>query len=200
MIEFLIDVASPNAYLADKVLRAANGQVRYTPVLLGGLFKITGNAAPMVAFGGIPNKLAYEMTELRRFVADHGLTAYRMNPHFPVTTVAPMRAATVIARDHPEALPRFVEAALASMWEAGEDLSQESPLRTVLEDAGLDAERVVAEARTQDAKDALRAITQNAADRGAFGVPTFFVGDQMWFGKERIAAVLAADRHSSASA
>ena len=200
MIEFLIDVASPNAYLADKVLRANGAGVRYTPVLLGGLFKLTGNAAPMIAYQGVPNKLAYEMRELQRFVEAHGLTAYRMNPHFPVNTVAPMRAATVVQRDAPDALPRFLEAALAAMWEAGADLSQEAPLRAVLEGADLDAERIAAEAQTQAIKDALRDATQAAADRGAFGVPTFFVGAEMWFGKERIGAVLDASQGASASA
>ena len=192
MIEFLIDVASPNAYLADKALRAQGARPTYVPVLLGGLFKLTGNAAPMVAYQGVPNKLAYEMRELARFVEAHGLDAYRMNPHFPVTTVAPMRAATVIARDAPDALPRFLEAALAAMWEAGRDLSREEELRAVLEAAGQDADRILSETRSQAVKDALRDATQAAADRGAFGVPTFFVGEKMWFGKERIVAVIAA--------
>ena len=195
MIEFVIDVASPNAYLADRVLRRRKAPVRYTPVLLGGLFKVTGNAAPMIAYGQIPNKLAYEMRELQRFVEANELTRYRMNPHFPVTTVAPMRAATVIARDEPDRLPTFLEAALAAMWEDGENLADPVALQAVLDGVGLPADDVMTAAESQPIKDALRAATQGAADRGAFGVPTFFVGDEMWFGKERIDAALAAASH-----
>ena len=196
MIEFLIDVASPNAYLADRVLRARGASVAYRPILLGGLFKVTGNAAPMVAYRSVPNKLAYEMRELARFVEANGLAAYRMNPAFPVHTVGIMRAATAVARDEPGDLAPFFERALAAMWEEGRDLSQESERRAVLTEAGLDADRILAAAEEQAIKDALRAATQAAADRGAFGVPTFFVGDEMWFGKERIEAVLAADAAS----
>ena len=192
MIEYLIDVASPNAYLADKVLRARGAKVRYTPVLLGGLFKLTGNSAPMIAYGGVPNKLAYEMTELRRFVERHALTKYRMNPNFPVNSLQAMRVATGIARRAPSKLPEVLEVLLDAMWERGEDLSVEAILKAALARAGVDAEAALTDAQTPETKSALKTATQDAADRGAFGVPTFFVGDEMWFGKERIDAALAA--------
>ena len=192
MIEVLIDVASPNAYLADKALRARGAPVRYTPILLGGLFKLTGNSAPMIAYGGVPNKLAYEMRELGRFVEAHGLTAYRMNPHFPVNSLLAMRAATGVARTAPDALAGLLDVLLAAMWERGENLSDEDVLSVAIERAGLDAEAVMTSAQAPETKDALKTATQNAADRGAFGVPTFFVGDDMWFGKERLDAVMAA--------
>ena len=192
MIEYLIDVASPNAYLADKVLRARGAAVRYRPILLGGLFKLTGNSAPMIAYGGVPNKLAYEMTELRRFVERHGLTRYRMNPNFPVNSLHVMRAATGIARSAPDTLPDLLDVLLDAMWERGENLADEAVLKTAIARAGVDAEAALADAQTPATKEALKAATQDAADRGAFGVPTFFVGDEMWFGKERIDAAMAA--------
>ena len=101
-IDFIFDFGSPNAYLAWKLLpdiAARQGaQVRLVPCLLGGIFKLTGNQAPMVAFGGIKGKMDYEMLETRRFIAAHGLTAFRFNPHFPVNTLLLMRGTPWVGR------------------------------------------------------------------------------------------------------
>lgn len=186
--EFLFDFASPNAYLAHHVIPGIEARTgarfAYTPVLLGGLFKLTGNQAPMLAFAGIPNKLAYEMLELRRFIARHKLDAFRMNPHFPVNTLLLMRGA--VAAELEGVLPAYVEACFHHMWEAGEKMDDPAVAAAALNASGLDAERLLARTKDEDVKAKLMANTEAAAKRGAFGVPTFFVGDEIYFGKNTL--------------
>lgn len=189
-IEFLIDVGSPNAFLAYRVLREREVVVTYTPVLLGGIFKLTNNASPIVAFASIKGKLAYEMTEIDRFKARHGLGRFRMNPHFPINTVQVMRV--IVAAQREGRLGPALAACMTAMWEAGANLGEADVLRGVLDEAGLDGAALFEAAGDQVVKDALRANTERAAERGAFGVPTFFVGEEMWFGKDRIDQVVEA--------
>lgn len=192
-IEFLFDFGSPNAYLAHKVLPAiaarTGARLVYTPILLGGLFKLTGNQSPVAAFAGVPAKLAYEGLETRRFVARHGLSAYRQNPHFPVNTLALMRLAT--AAEAAGELPAMVEAGFHHMWEAPRKMDDPQVLRDALADSRLDADRLIAASQTPPVKQRLIERTEAAAARGAFGSPTFFVGDEMFFGKERLGEVEA---------
>lgn len=187
-LEFLFDFGSPNAYLSHKVLPAlaerTGAKLVYTPVLLGGLFKSTGNQAPMVAFAGVPKKLAYESLETRRFIARHGLTAFRMNPHFPVNTLMLMRGAT--AAEAAGQLMPYVEAGFTAMWEKGAKMDDPAVFRAELAAAGLPADALIASSQTPEIKQKLLERTEAAAARGAFGSPTFFVGDEMWFGKERL--------------
>ena len=189
-IEFLFDVGSPNAYLAWAAMEAAGVPFEPVPVLLGGLFKTTNNQSPMQAFSAVKGKLAYEMLEIDRFVAAHGLTAYRFSSHFPPNTVTAMRAATAARRDG--TLGKLLPALMRAMWEEDRNVSDAEVVGAVAAEADLDAEALMAEAGEQAVKDALRDQTQAAAGKGAFGVPTFFVGGEMWFGKERLPAVLAA--------
>jgi 2-hydroxychromene-2-carboxylate isomerase len=186
--EFLFDFASPNAYLAHRVLpqiEARTGvKFTYTPVLLGGLFKLTGNQAPMLAFAGIPNKLAYEMLELRRFVARHKLSAFQMNPFFPVNTLLIMRAA--VAAEMEGVLPQYAEAVFHHMWEAPKKMDDPVAAAEALASSGLDAQRLLARAQEHEVKAKLMANTDAAAKRGAFGIPTFFVGDEIYFGKNTL--------------
>ena len=189
-IEFLFDVASPNAYLAWAALEAEGSAYEPVPVLLGGLFKITNNRTPMLAYAPVQGKLAYEMKEIDRYVARYGLTAYCFSSHFPPNTVTAMRAATAARRDG--ALDRLLPGLMRAMWEEDRNVSDAEVVRAVAGEAGLDADALMAASGTPEVKDALKAQTQTAADRGAFGVPTFFVGDEMWFGKERVPAVLDA--------
>lgn len=120
-LDFIFDFASPNAYLAWKALAGVSArtgvEVRLVPCLLGGLFKITGNQAPMTAFGHIQGKLAYEHLEFRRFIARHGLTAFQFNPHFPVNTLLIMRGLVAARRAGIEGA--YVETVLKAMWEDG---------------------------------------------------------------------------------
>jgi 2-hydroxychromene-2-carboxylate isomerase len=186
-IEMIFDFASPNAYLAYKampeLLARTGASLTLAPCLLGGIFKATGNQAPMLAFAGVPAKLAYEALEMRRFAARHRLHRFRMNPNFPVNSLLMMRG-MVAAGDAARAA--YVEAVLAAMWEDGQPMADPTVLADVLHAAGLDAGAIVAGAQTDAVKQALAANTQAAVERGVFGIPTFFVGEEMFFGKDRM--------------
>lgn len=188
MAEFLFDFASPNAYLAHRVIpeiEARTGErFTYTPVLLGGLFKLTGNQAPMLAFAGIPNKLAYEMLEMRRFIARHKLEAFQMNPFFPVNTLLLMRGA--VAAELDGVLPQYAEAAFHHMWEAPKKMDDPAVAAEALTASGLDATRLLARAQEHEVKKKLMDNTEAAAKRGAFGIPSFLVGDELYFGKNTL--------------
>jgi 2-hydroxychromene-2-carboxylate isomerase len=183
---FLYDFGSPNAYLAHRVLPAVAARTgavfRYQPVLLGGLFKATNNRAPLVAFADIPSKTAYIHREIARFVRRHAISAFAMNPHFPVNTLLAMRGAVAAGRlGLGEA---YVEALMAAMWEQGLKLDDPAVLGGALAAAGLPAEQLFALAQDQSVKDELAAHTQAAAERGAFGIPSFLHGAELYFGKD----------------
>ena len=185
--EFLFDVASPNAYLAHRVLPSVMKRTgitfTYKPVLLGGIFKATNNRSPMVAFADVPNKLAYEQLEIARFVTKHAVP-FQMNPHFPVNSLLMMRIVTGAQLDG--ALLPCLDAAMHHMWEAPKKLDDPEVVRASLAESGLPAERLIARAQEQVVKDALLQNTQDAVARGAFGIPTFFVNGAMFFGKDRL--------------
>ena len=192
-IEFLFDFASPNAYLSYHVLSEVaerhGSALTLTPVLLGGLFKLTNNQAPMVAFGEVKGKLDYEMLETQRFIAAHRLERFRFNPHFPINTIMLMRG--FIAAQQMGVQQQYVDANLAGMWEQEQNMGDPEVAAGVWQAAGLDAQALIEAIQTQPVKDALLHNTQQAAERGAFGVPTFFVGQEMFFGKERISQIEA---------
>ncbi len=187
-IECLIDFASPNAYLAHKVLPGLIGRtgakLRYTPVLLGGLFKLTGNQAPMIAFSDIPNKLAYEGREFERFIERHGITGFQFNPHFPVNTLLLMRMA--VAAEQDGVLPDFIEAAFHHMWEAPKKMDDPETIASAMAQSGLDIAGLLAAAQAPDVKSKLIANTDHAVERGAFGIPSFFVKGELYFGKNTL--------------
>ena len=190
-IDFIFDFGSPNAYLAWQVLPAiaerTGASVNVIPCLLGGIFKATNNASPMVAFGEVKGKLAYEALETRRFVAKHGLTKYRQNPHFPVNTLLIMRG-LIAARRQGEG-DAYLAAVLAAMWEAGQKMDDPEVVRRVLDAAGLDGAGLIAATQDPEVKAELVANTEAAVTRGVFGIPTFFVGGEMFFGKDRLGQV-----------
>lgn len=190
-LEFLFDFASPNAYLAYRalppILSRTGAKLEIVPCLLGGLFKATGNQAPFVAFAGVKGKVDYEMLELRRFVAKHGLTKYRMNPHFPVNTLNPMRG--LVAAQELGQGAAYIEMGLQGLWEEGLNLADIGVLAARIDAAGLDSKLILETAQRPDLKQRLVDLTARAAERGAFGIPTFFVGGEMFFGKERLAQV-----------
>ncbi len=191
-VEFLFDFGSPNGYLSHRVIPAieqrTGAKFIYTPVLLGGIFKATNNRSPVEAFAGIRNKLAYDGLETRRFVARHGLTKYAANPHFPVNTLLLMRLATAAWKDQLRPAD-YVEAAFRCMWEDGQKMDDPETARSALTAYGIDADQLMKRAQDQDVKDALLANTNAAVERGAFGIPTFFVGEEMFFGKDRLREV-----------
>lgn len=190
-VEFIFDFGSPNAYLSWKVLPGiaarTGAEIKLVPCLLGGIFKLTGNQPPMAAFGGVKGKLDYEALETRRFVAKHGLSAYRFNPHFPVNTLLIMRG--MVAAQRAGVAERYVEAVLAAMWEQEKKMDDPQVVRAVLDAAGLDGEALIAATQDPEVKAQLMANTEAAANRGVFGIPTFFVGDEMFFGKDRLGQV-----------
>ena len=187
-IQFLFDFGSPNAYLCHKVIPAIESRTgtrfAYVPILLGGLFKLANNRSPVEAFAAIPNKLAYERLEMQRFVARHGLADFRFNPHFPVNTLHIMRGA--VAAQQLGCFDRYVETMFAAMWERGLKMDEPATIASVLAEAGLDAQRLMQTAQAPEVKAGLLANTQAAHDRGAFGAPTFFIRDEMYFGKDRL--------------
>jgi 2-hydroxychromene-2-carboxylate isomerase len=192
-VDFIFDFGSPNAYLAWKVLPAIaarhGAEIRLLPCLLGGIFKATGNQAPGVAFSGVKGKLDYEMLEMRRFVAAHGLTAFRFNPHFPVNTLLLMRGQ--IAAQRAGAGETYLAAMLKGMWEDGLKLDDPEVFVATANAAGLDGAALLAATGDPAVKGELAANTEAAVARGVFGVPTFFVGDEMFFGKDRLGQVEA---------
>ncbi|AAK22628.1 conserved hypothetical protein [Caulobacter vibrioides CB15] len=192
-IDFIFDFGSPNAYLSWKLLpeiAARQGAaVRLIPCLLGGIFKATGNQAPMIAFGGVKGKMDYEMLETRRFIAAHGLTAFRFNPHFPVNTLLLMRG--MIAAQRIGVAEAYLEAMLKGMWEDGLKLDDPEVFVATANAAGLDGAALLAATGDAEVKAELVANTEAAVARGTFGIPTFFVGEEIFFGKERLGQVEA---------
>ncbi len=187
-VEFLFDFGSPNAYFAHRVIPAIEKRTgvtfEYVPVLLGGIFKLTNNKPPMIAFGGIRNKPDYEMLEIRRFIEKHNLTQFKFNPHFPVNTLTLMRMA--VAAKGGRDFPALVETAFRAMWEEGRKMDDAHVIRATLAQAGLPADAWLEAAQTPEIKQALMNATEEAVNRGAFGIPTFFVEDEIFFGKDRL--------------
>ena len=190
-IDFIFDFGSPNGYLARKALagvaQRTGATVNLIPCLLGGIFKATNNASPMVAFGDVKGKLAYEGLETRRFIEKHGLTAFRSNPHFPVNTLLIMRGLVAARRSGVE--DAYLGVVLAAMWEQGEKMDDPEVVRRVLDAGGLDGAALIAATQDPEVKAELVANTEGAVARGVFGIPTFFVGQEMFFGKERLGQV-----------
>ena len=187
-VEFLFDFGSPNAYFCHKVIPAIEARTgvgfEYVPILLGGLFKLANNRSPMEAFAGIPHKMAYERLEMTRFIKKHGLTAFRMNPHFPVNTLKIMRGAC--AAQQLGVLAPYVDAVYAAMWEQQLNMADDAVIAEALQRAGLDAAALIATSQRPEVKERLLQNTQSAYERGAFGSPTFFVNGEIWFGKDRL--------------
>jgi 2-hydroxychromene-2-carboxylate isomerase len=190
-VELIFDFGSPNAYLVLKtiapLLDRTGATLVVTPCLLGGIFKATGNVAPMVRFADTPARLAYERLEMQRFIEKHGLTSFRMNPHFPVNTLTIMRGA-IVAEDEGR-LADYVEAVNRAMWEEGLKMDDPDVIAAFLSANAFDGPALLARTQEPDIKAKLVANTEAAVARGAFGIPTFFVGDAMFFGKDRLSQV-----------
>ena len=190
-IDFYFDFASPNAYMAYRVLPAiaerTGAPINYLPVLLGGIFKTTGNQAPMIAFANVKGKIAYEMLEVQRFLKKHELTQFKMNSAFPVISLMLMRGA--IHAQNTGQLEPYIEAGMKAMWEMDRKMDDPEIFVSTLNELGFDGPAFLD--ATQDAaiKSTLAINTKKAVDRGLFGIPSFFVDDEMFFGKERLGQV-----------
>ncbi|MEC7489945.1 MAG: 2-hydroxychromene-2-carboxylate isomerase [Pseudomonadota bacterium] len=186
-IEFHFDFGSPNAYLSHRVIPAIERRkgVRfvYVPVLLGGVFKLTNNTPPMDQNNGVLNKSEYQQRETNRFIAKHKI-AFAWNKDFPVNTLKIMRGA--VAAEMDGTLPPYVEAIYTNMWEYPKKLDETELIQCVLDKAGLDGAALMARTADQPIKDKLMANTAGSVKRGTFGSPMFFVGNEMFFGKDRL--------------
>ena len=187
-VEFHFDFGSPNAYLSHLVIPAIEQRTgvkfSYVPVLLGGVFKMTNNRSPAESLVGIRNKPEYQRLETRRFIAQHGITRFTANPHFPVNTLTLMRGA--VAAHRLGVFERYVDEIYRHMWAEPKKMDDPAVLRAALTESKIDAERLLAAAQSDEVKDELRANTERSVERGTFGSPTFFVGDDIFFGKDRL--------------
>lgn len=187
-VEFLFDFGSPNAYLSHLVIpeieKRTGARFVYLPILLGGVFKLTNNRSPAEAFAGVKNKPEYHRLETERFVRQHGITRYQHNPFFPVNTLMIMRGA--MAARELGIFERYVDQVYRHMWAEPKKLDDPAVLRAALLESDLPADRLFELVQTAPVKEALMAETQRAVDRGTFGSPTFFVDDEIYFGKDKL--------------
>lgn len=187
-LNFYYDFGSPNAYFALEALKGVSARtglkVTMHPVLIGGIFKLTNNKPPWMAFQDVPAKMKYMQVEIQRFIKDHNLTKFKFNSAFPVNTLLAMRGA--IAAQKAGVHDAYVAAVFPAIWENDKDISDPAILADVLNAAGLDGEGLVAATQNPDVKQGLMDATQAVVDRGAFGLPTFFLGEDMYFGKDRV--------------
>lgn len=190
-VEFIFDFASPNAYLAGRVLpgiaERTGASLRVVPCLLGGIFKLSGNQSPMAAFAQVKGKLAYENLETQRFITKHHLHEFKLNPHFPLNSLTIMRG--LIAAQRTDVADAYLSVVQSAMWERGEKMDDPAVIERVLSANGLDGAGLLALTQSPEVKAELLANTETAVQRGVFGIPTFFVGNEMFFGKERLAQV-----------
>ncbi len=182
-LDFFFDVGSPTAYLAHTQLPGiaarTGAEIRYRPILLGGLFKATGNRAP----GEVPAKGAYMLRDLQRHAERYGVP-YAHNPNFPINTILMMRGA--VAAQRLDMLPAYLGAIFAGMWVEQAPMQDPQEVGRRLVAAGIDVSTLLRLTEDQSVKDELRTNTEEAVRRGAFGAPSFFVGDEMFFGQDRL--------------
>lgn len=189
-IELIFDFVSPNAYFAFyplKDIAARNGAtIEITPVFLAGMHKLTGNAPPFMRDADVKGKNAYATLEMNRFIAKHGMSEWKLNPKFPFNSVTLQRL--LCAVDNAERL-QIIELMLPAIWHDGIDPTDPEEIGPVLMNAGLDAAELLMKTQDPSVKQALMDNTDNVVERGAFGIPTFFVGTEMFFGKERLGQI-----------
>lgn len=196
-IEFHYDFGSPNAYLVHKAIPAITAKTaiefEYVPILLGGVFKATNNVSPAVSLQGIRNKPEYQRIETERFCRAHGIEPYMPNPHFPVNTLKMMRGA-VFARSTDD-YARYIDAMYAAMWEQALKMDEDDVIADALDAAGLPAREIFEGMSDPAVKQELIALTETSVNRGTFGSPTLFAGEEIFFGKDKLRdAVEAAQR------
>ena len=189
--QFMFDVGSPNAFLSHEAIPAiekrSGVKFEYVPVLLGGIFKATNNKSPAETLAGIKNKREFHAIETERFVKRFHVEPYNWNPHFPVNTLNLMRAA--IAARLEGVFEKYVDAAFHHMWREPKKMDDPEVAMKALSASGIDAAKLFARAQEPEVKAKLLENTQAAVERGAFGSPTFFIGKEMFFGKEQLREV-----------
>ncbi|MBN9586773.1 MAG: disulfide bond formation protein DsbA [Afipia sp. 62-7] len=187
-VEFQFDFGSPNAYLAEYALpgieQRTGVKFEYVPVLLGGIFKATNNMSPFDSLRGIKNKPEFNALETERFIRRHNITKFKSNPFFPVNTLMLMRGAT--AAKFENMFEPYFRAAYHHMWEEPKKMDDPEVFRSAFLSSGIDIDRLIARAQQDDVKKKLIEVTTDAVERGAFGSPTFFVGKEIFFGKDQV--------------
>jgi 2-hydroxychromene-2-carboxylate isomerase len=187
-VEFQFDFGSPNAYLAELVLpeieRRTGVKFDYVPVLLGGVYKATGNMSPFDSLRGIKNKPEYNALETQRFLRRHNITKFKPNPFFPVNTLTLMRGA--VAAQFDSMFEPYFRAAYHHMWVEPKKMDDPQIFRDAFVSSGIDIDRLIARAQQDDVKKKLIENTGDAVSRGTFGSPTFFVGNEIFFGKDSL--------------
>jgi 2-hydroxychromene-2-carboxylate isomerase len=187
-VEFMFDFGSPNAYLAELVIpeieKRTGAEFDYVPVLLGGIFKLTNNRSPAEYLRGIRNKLEFMELETQRFLRRHNITSFHKNPFFPVNTLQLMRGA--VAAQFEGVFEPYFRAAYHHMWEEPKKMDDPQVARQAFITSNIDYDWLAGRAQEADVKNRLIELTQNAVDRGAFGSPTFFVGEEIFFGKDQL--------------
>jgi 2-hydroxychromene-2-carboxylate isomerase len=187
-VEFHYDFGSPNAYLSHRVLPSiaerTGVEIHYVPVLLGGIFKSTNNRSPMEQFADVLNKQEYQAKETLRFLMRHDITELVRNPHFPVNTISMMRGAVFAQGKEWEA--QYIDALFKAMWERGLNMADPEQIGLVLTEAGLPVAEILAAISDPDVKQGLIDNTANSVARGNFGSPSFFVNEELFFGKDKL--------------
>ena len=187
-VDFYFDFASPNAYLSHQVVpgieERTGTKFNYIPVLLGGIFKATNNKPPMEAFFGILNKNEYQSVEMKRFQERHGIDKFKMNPHFPVISLQIIRGAVGAQQDG--YLDKYIDEVLKHMWEEPKKMDDPEVIKEAFTESGFDADRLMNQMQDPEIKAQLIENTEKAVKRGTFGIPTFFVGDDIYFGKDTL--------------
>ena len=191
IVEFHFDFGSPNAYLSHRAIPSIENRTgvkfTYVPVLIGGIFKATGNASPAVTLQGIKNKGEYQNIEMERFLIKHKISDYSQNPFFPVNTLQIMRGAVFAQtqNDH----KRYIDEIYKHMWCEPKKMDEPEVIRAALEESGLSAADIFAGMQDPNIKQTLIDNTNRSVEMGAFGSPTFFVGKEIFFGKDKLTDV-----------
>ncbi|NMZ09406.1 MULTISPECIES: 2-hydroxychromene-2-carboxylate isomerase [Pseudomonas] len=184
-LEFFFDLGSPTTYLAytqlPGICAETGSQLVYQPILLGGIFKATGNASPIT----IAAKGRYLLQDLARYAKRYGVPL-KFNPHFPINTLTLMRAVTGIQLRQPERFIDFIDCLFRALWVDGRNLGDPAVVAAVLAEHGFDPAQVLELAQDEAVKDALKHKTEEAIARGVFGAPSLFVGQQLFFGQDRL--------------
>ena len=195
-VELIFDFVSPNAYLIwwplRELVQRTGAELDITPVFLGGMHKLTGNAPPMIRNADVKGKVEYDALEMRRFIARHNLTKFKLHPKFPFNSIALQRLCAAAEQDGRAV--QFVEAMLPKVWEEGVDVTDPETLAATVAEIGFDAADLIARIQTDEIKQIVMKNTDHAVERGAFGIPTMYVGPkdgkrEMFFGKERLAQI-----------
>lgn len=187
-VEFHFDFGSPNAYLAHLVIpeieKRTGAKFSYVPVLLGGVFKATNNRSPGESLAGVKNKPEYQRIEMKRFIKRHAIEQFNWNPNFPVNTLMIMRGA--VAAGHIGLAKAYIDGMYRFMWSEPRKMDDPSVVTAAWNELGFDSNKLSALTQDQAVKDELVVNTQKSVERGCFGSPTFFVGDEIFFGKDRL--------------